>query len=288
MILPVKGSIIKRQIYMKEVCIMKDFLMDLAAWAATKGITIVIALLVLAIGWGIVSSITKKLKKGKYGKKMDPTVRNFVANFCNIGLKIILVVVVIVMMGVPEASIAAVLASAGVTIGLALQGGLSNIASGIILLITRPFSIGDFVTVAGESGTVTDINIYYTTILTPDNKTITVPNSAASTSNIVNFSVENKRRVDITVLVAYGTDTELVKSTLLEIANANEKVLRDPAPAAVLTNLTDRGVQFAIRMWADNADYWAVNGAVNEAIKASFEEKGISVPMTQVNLHQAK
>ena len=288
MILHVKGSIIKEQIYMKEVCIMKDFLMDLAAWATTKGITIVIALLVLAIGWGIVSSISKKLKKGKYGKKMDPTVRNFVANFCNIGLKIILVVVVIVMMGVPEASIAAVLASAGVTIGLALQGGLSNIASGIILLITRPFSIGDFVTVAGESGTVTDINIYYTTILTPDNKTITVPNSAASTSNIVNFSVENKRRVDITVLVAYGTDTELVKSTLLEIANANEKVLRDPAPAAVLTNLTDRGVQFAIRMWVDNADYWAVNGAVNEAIKASFEAKGISVPMTQVNLHQAK
>ena len=288
MILPVKGSIIKGQIYMKEVCIMKEFLMDLAAWAATKGIAIVIALLVLAIGWGIVSSISKKLKKGKYGKKMDPTVRNFVANFCNIGLKIVLVVVVIVMMGVPEASIAAVLASAGVTIGLALQGGLSNIASGIILLITRPFSIGDFVTVAGESGTVTDINIYYTTILTPDNKTITVPNSAASTSNIVNFSVENKRRVDITVLVAYGTDTELVKSTLLEIANANEKVLRDPAPAAVLTNLTDRGVQFAIRMWADNADYWAVNGAVNEAIKASFEAKGISVPMTQVNLHQAK
>ena len=273
---------------MKEVCIMKEFLMDLAAWAATRGIAIVIALLVLAIGWGIVSSISKKLKKGKYGKKMDPTVRNFVANFCNIGLKIVLVVVVIVMMGVPEASIAAVLASAGVTIGLALQGGLSNIASGIILLITRPFSIGDFVTVAGESGTVTDINIYYTTILTPDNKTITVPNSAASTSNIVNFSVENKRRVDITVLVAYGTDTELVKSTLLEIANANEKVLRDPAPAAVLTNLTDRGVQFAIRMWADNADYWAVNGAVNEAIKASFEAKGISVPMTQVNLHQAK
>lgn len=273
---------------MKEVCIMKDFLMDLAAWATTKGIAIVIALLVLAIGWGIVSSISKKFKKGKYGKKMDPTVRNFVANFCNIGLKIILVVVVIVMMGVPEASIAAVLASAGVTIGLALQGGLSNIASGIILLITRPFSIGDFVTVAGESGTVTDINIYYTTILTPDNKTITVPNSAASTSNIVNFSVENKRRVDITVLVAYGTDTELVKSTLLEIANANEKVLRDPAPAAVLTNLTDRGVEFAIRMWADNADYWAVNGAVNEAIKASFEAKGISVPMTQVNLHQAK
>ena len=288
MILHVKGSIIKEQIYMKEVCIMKEFLMDLAAWAATRGIAIVIALLVLAIGWGIVSSISKKLKKGKYGKKMDPTVRNFVANFCNIGLKIILVVVVIVMMGVPEASIAAVLASAGVTIGLALQGGLSNIASGIILLITRPFSIGDFVTVAGESGTVTDINIYYTTILTPDNKTITVPNSAASTSNIVNFSVENKRRVDITVLVAYGTDTELVKSTLLEIANANEKVLRDPAPAAVLTNLTDRGVQFAIRMWADNADYWAVNGAVNEAIKASFEAKGISVPMTQVNLHQAK
>ena len=288
MILHVKGSIIKEQIYMKEVCIMKEFLMDLAAWATTKGIAIVIALLVLAIGWGIVSSISKKFKKGKYGKKMDPTVRNFVANFCNIGLKIILVVVVIVMMGVPEASIAAVLASAGVTIGLALQGGLSNIASGIILLITRPFSIGDFVTVAGESGTVTDINIYYTTILTPDNKTITVPNSAASTSNIVNFSVENKRRVDITVLVAYGTDTELVKSTLLEIANANEKVLRDPAPAAVLTNLTDRGVQFAIRMWADNADYWAVNGAVNEAIKASFEAKGISVPMTQVNLHQAK
>ena len=288
MILPVKGSIIKEQIYMKEVCIMKEFLMDLAAWATTKGIAIVIALLVLAIGWGIVSSISKKFKKGKYGKKMDPTVRNFVANFCNIGLKIILVVVVIVMMGVPEASIAAVLASAGVTIGLALQGGLSNIASGIILLITRPFSIGDFVTVAGESGTVTDINIYYTTILTPDNKTITVPNSAASTSNIVNFSVENKRRVDITVLVAYGTDTELVKSTLLEIANANEKVLRDPAPAAVLTTLTDRGVQFAIRMWADNADYWAVNGAVNEAIKASFEAKGISVPMTQVNLHQAK
>ncbi|MBQ4327047.1 MAG: mechanosensitive ion channel family protein [Clostridia bacterium] len=267
---------------------MKDFFMELAAWATTRGISIVIALLILAIGWGIISSVTKKLKKGKYGKKMDPTVRNFVANFCNIGLKIILVVTVIVIMGVPEASIAAVLASAGVTIGLALQGGLSNIASGIILLITRPFSIGDFVTVAGESGTVTDINIYYTTILTPDNKTITVPNSAASTSNITNFSIENKRRVDITALVAYGTDTELVKNTMLEIANANEKVLRDPAPAAVLTSMNDKGVEFALRMWVENSDYWTVHAAVNEALKASFEEKGISVPKMQVNIHQAK
>ncbi len=267
---------------------MKEFLMDLAAWATTKGISIVAALLILGIGWGIVSSISKKLKTGKYGKKMDPTVRNFVANFCNIGLKIVLVVTVVVIMGVPEASIAAVLASAGVTIGLALQGGLSNIASGIILLITRPFSIGDFVTVAGESGTVTDINIYYTTILTPDNKTITVPNSAASTSNITNFSIENKRRIAIDVLVAYGTDTELVKSTLLEIANSNDKVLRDPAPEAVLTTLGDRGISFSLRMWVDNSDFWNVTFAANEAVKASFEEKGISVPKTQINLHQAK
>ena len=267
---------------------MKNLLLELAAWATTKGISIVIALLLLCIGWGVVSSISKKFKSGKYGKRMDSTVRNFTANFCNIGLKIMLVVIVIVIMGVPEASIAAVLASAGVTIGLALQGGLSNIASGIILLITRPFSIGNFVTVAGESGTVTDINIYYTTIQTADNKLITIPNSAASSSNITNYSVADTRRIDITVLVAYGTDTETVKSAMLEIANANERVLKDPVPTAVIAKLGDKGIEFSLKMWTKNSDFWNVTFAVNEALKASFEEKGISVPMSQVNIHNAK
>ncbi len=267
---------------------MKAFLLEFATWAATKGVSIVVALLILCVGWSVVSSVSKKLKSGKYGKRMDPTVRNFTANFFNIGLKIMLVIIVIVIMGVPEASIAAVVASAGVTIGLALQGGLSNIASGIILLVTRPFSIGNYITVAGESGTVTDINIYYTTIVTPDNKRITIPNSAASTSNITNYSVADKRRIAIDVLVAYGTDTELVKSTLLEIANSNEKVMKDPAPAAVLTNLGERGIGFSLRMWTANSDFWNVTFAVNEAIKLAFEEKGISVPGYLINIHNEK
>lgn len=248
---------------------------------------VILCLIILCVGWKLIGWSVKKLSKSKLADKADPTLHKFINGAIIVVLRVILLACVVGTMGVQTASITTVIASAGAAIALALQGGLSNIAGGITIMVLRPFSLGDFITVAGESGTVVDINLFYTRLKTPDNRHITVPNASAANSVVTNVSIEQCRRVDFTFGVAYGTDTELVRQTLLEIADKHELVMKEEGkePFCRLTNFGDSSIDFVLRVWTKNADYWTVNFDIKEAVKTAFEQKGIEIPFPQRDIH---
>ena len=246
------------------------------------------ALIVFLIGRCIIRWTIKLIKKSKFAEKTDATVVRVLINFIRAGLYVLLVVSIIAILGVPMASIVAVIASAGVAIGLALQGALSNLAGGIMIMILRPFRIGDFVEIADSTGTVKDVGIFYTVINTGDNKVITIPNGTVMGEEIVNYSTNDTRRVDLIFSAAYGSDVEQVKALLLEVANAHEKVLGDPAPFARLTELGEHSMDFTLRVWTESSDFWAVKLDLLETINRRFEEEKIEVPFNQLDVHITK
>lgn len=264
---------------------MENLLNTIVNWCINIGGKLIIALLVLIIGSLLIKFVMKLLNKRKLGKHEDPTVRRFLMNFIKIGLNILLVVTVIAIMGVPMASVVAVIASAGVAVGLALQGSLSNLAGGIMILIFRPFKLGDFIEVGGMSGSVMDIGIFYTTLKTGDNKSITIPNGALMNDKVINYSVHETRRVDFTFSVAYGSDVDKVRAILLEEAEKHEKALKDPAPFCRLSKQNENSLDFVLRVWVNSADYWTVNFDVLEAVNNRLKEEGIEIPFKQMDVH---
>ena len=267
---------------------MQEFLNTLLAWAPDLGKRLLIAMVVLIVGKILIKWIIKVVTKGKFAQKNDKTVVTVLSHFLSAALYIVLAVIIIGILGIPTASVITVIASAGVAIGLALQGALSNIAGGIMILILRPFRVGDFVEVAGHSGSVTDIGIFYTVLTTGDNKVVTIPNGTVMGDNIVNYSVKDTRRVDFTFCVAYGTDVEKVKTLLLEEANKHELVLKDPAPFARLSKQNDSSLDFTMRVWVKSSDYWTVNFDLLETLNKRFEEEGIEVPFNQLDVNIRK
>ncbi len=243
------------------------------------------AILVLIIGTIFIKLLMKLLRKKKLGKHGDPTVHRFVLNLVKTALYIVLAVTVVAILGVPMASMVALIASAGVAIGLALQGSLSNLAGGIMILIFRPFKLDDFIDAAGTSGTVVDIGIFYTTLRTPDNKSVTIPNGSLMNDTVTNFSVHDKRRVDFTFNAAYGSDVEKIKEILLDESAKHELVLKDPAPFARLSKQSEHSLTFTLRVWAESANYWTVNFDLLEAINNRFAAEGIEIPFNQVDVH---
>ena len=264
---------------------LQTILNKLGELCVTVGGKLLAALLVLVIGTILIKLLMKLLRKKKLGKHQDPTVHRFLLNFVKAALYVILVVTIIAILGVPMASMVAVIASAGVAIGLAMQGSLSNFAGGIMILMFRPFKLDDFIDASGFSGTVTDIGIFYTTLRTPDNKSITLPNGALMNDKVINYSVHDTRRLDFTFSAAYGSDVEKIKSILLEEAAKNEMTLKDPAPFARLTKQGEHGLTFTLRVWVDSANYWTVNFDLLEAINARFAEEGIEIPFNQIDVH---
>ncbi len=268
----------------------------LTQWFTTAGNVIVdiafrllAALLVYFIGSVICKKILKKITNSKkIHDKAGKTVQLFAEKAISVSIRVILIVIAVAIMGVPMASVIAIIAAAGATIGLALQGGLSNIASGIILLINKPFIVGNYVEIGSQSGTVLQIDLFNTTLRTPDNKHIVLSNTAVMNTEIVNYSAEATRRVDFTVSVAYGTDTELVRCTLLSIAESHELSLKEPAPMCRLSKFADSSIDFTLRVWVNSADYWTVTFDINEEIKKVFEEKNISIPFPQMDIHLDK
>jgi small conductance mechanosensitive channel len=190
------------------------------------------------------------------------------------------------IIGVPAASLVAVIGSAGLAMGLAVQGGLTNIAGGIIILCFKPFEIGDFVETSSYSGTVVDIGLIYTTINTPDNKRVVIPNGTVSNASVVDYSAYETRRLDLELSVAYDSDIDMVKETLLSLANAHELVLKDPAPFVRLGTHGDSALIFKLRVWVKSADYWTVNFDLLEASKKVFDKRGIEIPFPQLDVHQ--
>lgn len=257
----------------------------LFSWAMDLGKRLIISLIVLIIGRILIKWIIKLLTKSKFAEKNDKTVATVLSHFVSAALHVVLVVIIIGILGIPTASVITVIASAGVAIGLALQGALSNIAGGIMILVLRPFRVGDFIDVAGKSGTVTDIGIFYTTLTTPDNKVITIPNGTVMANDITNVSTNDTRRVDLVFNVAYGTDVDKVKNILLEEAGKHPLTLDDPAPFARLTKQSESSLDFTLRVWVNAGDYWTVNFDLLETLNNRFVAEGIEIPFNQLDVH---
>lgn len=269
-----------------------DTTFSFASWFVTfvnsyltgKVIDILFAILVLVVGFSVVKMLSKALQKTKGFKKLDSNVKSFFTNFIELMLKAIVVLTAVIIIGVPESSVIAVLGSCGLAIGLALQGGLSNIASGVILMFCKPFHVGDFISSSGVSGTVKDINIYYTLITTGDNQDISVPNSTLANSMITNLSTESTRRLDFDFSISYDADIDAARKVILETAQANEKIAKDPAPVVLVAAHGDSAITMKLRVWCDSNDYWAVNFEMWENVKKALDKAGIEIPYQYVNV----
>ena len=249
---------------------------------------ILAALIIFIIGKLIVNWINRLFAKMLEKRKVDASIQSFLKSIVNITLLVLLFLAVIGKLGIELTSFAALLASAGVAIGMALSGNLSNFAGGVIILVFRPYKVGDYIEAStGASGTVTDIQIFHTVLTTPDNRVVFAPNGAMSGAVVTNYSRKDTRRVDFSFGVEYGTDFELAKSTIMEVISKDSRILKDPAPFIELGALADSSVNITVRVWVNAADYWGVNFDMNKNVYATFNAKGISFPFPQLTVHQA-
>ncbi len=257
----------------------------LAELATTAGVRLLLAIVVLVIGLKLIKWTIKIIAKGKGYQKMEAGVQSFFKSFLNIVLDILLFITVASIVGIPITSFVTLLASAGVAIGLALQGALSNLAGGLMILIFRPFKVGDFIEANGHSGTVRAITVFYTILVTPDNKHVTMPNGSLTNSSIVNYSSEDTRRLDLTYSVSYDADIGKVKQLLLQAAETHQLVRKEPAPMARLKEHGDSSLNFLLRIWCRSGDYWTVQYDLLESVKTAFDQEGISIPYPQLDIH---
>ncbi len=260
-------------------------------WNTVSGICVDIALkllaalLVLIVGRALVKFAVKHFPKGTERHPLDPTARQFFMSITKGALYVVLTVVVVGILGVPMASVIAVVGSAGAAIALALQGSLSNLAAGIMLLIFKPLKLDDYVETNGVSGTVIDLGIFYTTLRTVDNRHVTIPNSTLTGSVIINYSREKTRRVDMVFQADYGTDAEAAKALILDLVTSHASSLSEPVPFVRMTELTDSSLTFTVRVWCKANDYWDVKHDLTEQIKAAFDQNGIAIPYPQLDVH---
>lgn len=267
---------------------MEEFINIIIELGTNVGGKILFALLVFIVGNLVIKSVKKLMDKADKIAKLDKTVQSFVKSLVSVTLYALLIISVISILGIPMTSIIAVLASCGLAVGLSLQGALSNFAGGLMILIFKPFRVGDYVSASGAEGTVEDISVFYTSIVTIDNKRITVPNGALMNSNVVNFSIEDNRRVDLSFKVTNACDQELAKAVLLKAAGETEGVLSDPAPFARMTGVDEDTFVFTVRAWCESANYWNVYFDLLEGCTAALGANGIGDPVDKVSVQMAK
>ncbi len=256
-----------------------------AQYISLYGLKVLAAVAIFIIGKWVAKRVVTILKKLMTKASIDETLVSFAGNIMY-GLALAFVVIAsLSQLGVETTSLAAVIAAAGLAIGLALQGSLSNLAAGVMIILFRPFKIGDFVEAGGASGIVEDISIFTTVFKTPDNRQVIVPNNAVTSSNITNFSAKPERRVDFLIGVSYSDDLKKVKEVLTKIVQAEERVLKDKEITIAVSALADSSVNLVCRSWVKTEDYWAVYWALTEAVKTTFDKEGISIPFPQRDLH---
>ena len=266
---------------------MQNFSNFIAQAATSIGFQLLISILGLLIGWRLIDKVGKLIVSSKKMQTIDQTARTFISSFATIGLKLILIIVCVSYLGIPTASVVALLTTVAAAVGLALQGGLSNIAGGIIILVFKPFKVGDYIVACGEGGTVSEINMFYTVLKTPDNKTVSIPNGSISNSTMQNLSTENMRRVDITVTVDFDANVEGIQALLKQIAANNPLVdSQYTAPFAPITGYSERGVDISLRAWVKGEDYWTVFFQLNEAINEGFEKYGVKFALPKVEVRK--
>ncbi len=246
---------------------------------------ILLALLALIIGLWVIKLISRAITRALEKSKVEISLQKFLVSLISIGLKILLLISIASMLGIATTSFVAIIGAMGLAVGLALQGSLANFAGGVLILLLKPFKVGDVIDAQGYLGKVDQIQIFNTILKTFDNKTIFIPNAALSNGSITNFSLEPTRRVDMTFGIGYDDDLKKAKQILQNLVENDERILKDPAPTVALAELGDSSVNFAVRVWVKQEDYWDVYFDFHEKVKLTFDEQGISIPYPQHDVH---
>jgi small conductance mechanosensitive channel len=257
---------------------MENYLEKAKELLIEYGPNVLYAFVLLIVGLFFIRKTTSFTKKIMSSRNVDITLQNFLSNIISVGLKLLLIVAVVSKLGIDTTAIAAALAAASLGVGLALQGALSNLAGGVLIIVFKPFKLGDLVDAHDEIGVVKDINIFTTQIVTPDNKRVIIPNGTLANSNIVNYSAEGKLRVDLTIGVGYDEDIKETKKVLYDVLKEYDKVLQDPQPTVDVEALADSSVNFAVRPWCKVEDYWNVYFGITENCKIALDKAGIEIP----------
>ena len=257
----------------------------LVEWLATAGAKLLIGILVILIGLKLIKTVTNRFTKFLERKSVDLTLTRFLNAFVSTCLKIFLFFCILGYWDIELTGIAALVASSGVAIGLALQGSLSNFAGGFIILLLRPFKVGDYIETGSYQGNVQEIGIFYTKLTTIDNKLILIPNGALSNGSLINYSAQEKRRVDIVFNVSYDNDITHVKKVLSDVVNNQDLALYDPTPFIGMVAHSASSIDFAVRVWCNSEDYWSLHSSLLESVKLEFDKENINIPYAQMDVH---
>ena len=264
---------------------METILTTIYQYLAEYGLKILGAIIIFVVGKWLAKIISQITEKALIKAKIEKTLAKFVKNLTNIGLLIFVVIASLASLGVETTQFAVVIGAAGLAIGLALQGSLANFASGFLMIIFRPFKVGDFIEAAGIKGTVKEIRIFNTILNTPENLRAIIPNAHVTGGNIINYTVNGKRRVDLVIGISYGDDLRKAKKIIEDTLAADQRVLQDPAPTVAVSELADSSVNFVVRPWVKAADYWDVYFETTENIKLALDKNGITIPFPQTDVH---
>ncbi|MBT8380985.1 MAG: mechanosensitive ion channel [Ignavibacteria bacterium] len=264
---------------------MEDIIKQLQALAAEYGLQVVGAIATIIIGIWIAKLISKFVGRLLKKKDVDETLSKFLVSLVKIGLITFVIISAAAQIGIQTASFVAVIGAVGLAIGFALQGSLSNLAAGVMLIIFKPVKVGDYIDGGGAEGVVESVGIFVTTLVTLDNKVVYIPNATLTSSNITNLTEKDKRRVDMVFGISYSDDIDKARSAINEVVTNNSKILKDPKPDVLVSELGDSSVNFNVRPWVNTADYWDVYFNVHEQIKKKFDEQKISIPFPQRDVH---
>ena len=267
---------------------LQDIPMKIYAYLAANLMSLVYAILIFAIGKWIAKKLSIIIEKTLNKANIDKTLSNFARSMVYIGIMAFVIIAALKKAGVEVASFAVVIGAAGLAIGMALQGSLSNFASGVLLIIFKPFRVEDFVEIGGIKGVVKEIEIFNTVLNTPDNIKVIVPNSQVTGGHITNYTAHDKRRVDLVIGVSYEDDLQKTRKVITEVLESDERVLKDPAPQVAVSELADSSVNFVVRPWCKTSEYWDVYFGLTEKIKVALDKNGISIPYPQQDVHLYK
>jgi len=257
----------------------------LATYLATYWLQVVAAVVIFVLGRWLANMISKLVARAMTKAKVDPTLTNFVKNLCHIALLAFVVIAALKKLGIPMTEFTVVIGAAGLAIGFALQGSLSNFAAGVMLIIFKPFKVGDFVELAGKMGTVKEIQLFNTILNSPDNVRIIIPNGQVTGSNIMNFTVNGTRRIDLVIGVSYGDDLKKAHQVIENVISGDERILKEPAYTIAVSELGESSVNFVVRPWVNATDYWSVRFDITEKIKLALDKNGITIPYPQRDIH---
>ena len=264
---------------------MENLLQKVYSFFTIFGLRIIASIVILFLGRWAAKILTKLLRSLLERSKVDETLISFTCHLSYIALLIIVVIAALNKLGIQTASFIAILGAAGLAVGLALQGSLSNFAAGVLIIIFRPFKVNDFIEAAGIGATVEEIEIFTTKLKTPDNKTVFVPNAKITADKIINYSAKDTRRMDLIFGVSYSDDLDKTRKILGEVAENDDRILKDPAPMIAVKELADSSVNFVLRIWTHRDNYWNVNFDTIETVKRNFDVSGITIPFPQRDVH---